>query len=324
MGLFDKLKGAIGLTGVEIDFLSKEKTLAITESEICATHSVTAKNNVTIEKVTSSFYAKRGSDESADEIEIATKTTNNNNSSNYPAKVKANDIFQDPDEIYITDINILDSLSEWEIDSFDDIEENDIQFFLKVEVDIKETAGAFDPSHEIEVTILNTEEEETDELYESSDESEFSTEAIKLVLEYTKGMDLINCVNFAMDANFKEPEDYSNYGCKIGFITEEKSSVKTKEDLEKWVILHNNQFVTKKMNEGDSLFFGFPPIYNFLKEEDLEVESENDSEVIITLSGNFNTDYKFTVSKENDSLIISGILSILPWGGGEQNLLEDN
>jgi hypothetical protein len=322
MGLFDKLKGAIGLTGVEIDFLSLEKTLPITESEICATHTIIAKSNVTIEKITSSFYAKKGSDETADEIEIATEINSSDNSDNYPAQVKANEVFQDADGIYIIDIDILDSLSEWGINSFDDIEENDIKFFLKVEVDIKETVGAFDPSHEIEVTVINI-EEEADELYESNDESEFSTEAIKLVLEYTKGMDLINCVNFAMDADFKEPEDYSNYGCKIDFLTEEKSSVKTKEDLEKWFILHNNQFVTKKMNEGDSLFFGFPPSYNFLEEEDIEVESENNSEVKITLSGNHNTDYKFTVSKESNGLIISGILAILPWGAGEQNLLEN-
>ena len=82
------------------------------------------------------------------------------------------------------------------------------------------------------------------------------------ILEYTKGVDLINCVIYAIDNNFCKPEDYDDYGCSIDFLSAEKSSVKDKNELTEWNVIHNNAFVKQKSitNPQSALVFLLPTI----------------------------------------------------------------
>jgi hypothetical protein len=127
------------------------------------------------------------------------------------------------------------------------------------------------------------------------------------VLEYTKEIDLINCINFSIDNNFSKPRNYTEYGCKIDFLTKEKSTVTDKDSLEEWYILHHNKFVKSKMVKGDSIGYTSPPPYNFITEDNIkinsikdncsevEVETEIGTYILDIIEGNDN-DYKMLIS----------------------------
>jgi len=144
------------------------------------------------------------------------------------------------------------------------------------------------------------------------------------VLEYTKSVDLIDCVNYSISNNFVEPEDFSNYGCKIDFITLEKSSVKDENALKEWYVHNNNKYVQKKLAIGDSLEFSFPPMFNFITEEDLTINviDENSAEVTIGVDSG---SYLIKVAKGGDNefgLIITAIYFKLRWGGDYSPIIE--
>jgi len=144
------------------------------------------------------------------------------------------------------------------------------------------------------------------------------------VLEYTKSVDLIDCINYSIENNFEEPEDYANYGCKIDFITKEQSSVKDENALKEWYVHNNNKFVQKKMNVGDSLDFSFPPMFNFVTEEDLTVNvlDENSAEVMVDTD---NGTYQFKVAKGGDNefgMIITALYLKLRWSDDLMPIIE--
>ena len=50
-------------------------------------------------------------------------------------------------------IDIAESLAKWNVDSVDTAKAKGVKFFFKVEIDLKETVGAFDPSEEVEIQV---------------------------------------------------------------------------------------------------------------------------------------------------------------------------
>lgn len=142
-----------------------------------------------------------------------------------------------------------------------------------------------------------------------------SSELQRFVLDYTKAEDLINCVNYALQENFVEPEDYSNYGCKIDFITADNSNIKDEGALKEWYVLNNNKFVKKKITTEDSSEFSFPPPYNFVTEEDLTVNMLDDQNAEVEVATDNGT-YVFKISKGGDNeydLIINAIYLKMRW-----------
>lgn len=136
------------------------------------------------------------------------------------------------------------------------------------------------------------------------------------VLEYMKGVDLIDCTNYAIQSNFQKPEDYDNYGCKIAFLSEKDTSVKNENDLKTWYIAHNNQYLSIKMNENDSLHYSFPPMFNFPSDEDLTLVQDQDNRIIVEVSGD-NGNYRFTISVSSEAelgYIIDAIRFKMRWG----------
>lgn len=143
-----------------------------------------------------------------------------------------------------------------------------------------------------------------------------TTEQItNLVLEYTKGDDLIQCVNFSIDNNWVEPEEYSSYGCRINFLTQDKSSVKDQDGLKEWRIHHHNKYIKNKIDGSESAFSTFPPAYNFIGAEDVEVEIVDDHHAQAVVETNHGS-YLFEIetSDENEAgLIINKIKSKSKW-----------
>ena len=136
------------------------------------------------------------------------------------------------------------------------------------------------------------------------------------VLEYTKGVDLIDCVKYAIENNFNKPEEFDNYGCKIDFISIEDTSVKTEDDLKTWYIAHNNKFLAIKMNENDSLHYSFPPMFNFPSDDDLTFTEVENNKIEVEISGD-NGNYRLTISPDNEAelgYIIDAIHFKMRWG----------
>ena len=142
----------------------------------------------------------------------------------------------------------------------------------------------------------------------------------KFILDYTKGVDLIDCVKYAIENNFVKPEDYSGYGCKIEFLTKEDSSVQDEDALKTWYVSHHNKFVKTQMSEGDSLDFSFPPMFNFVTEEDLSINILDDNQAEVEVD-NDNGSYLFKIAKGGDNeygLQIQALLFKMRWGSDFQ------
>lgn len=142
-----------------------------------------------------------------------------------------------------------------------------------------------------------------------------TNELQKFVLDYTKTEDLINCVNFAIGEGFVKPDDYDNYGCKIDFITEENSTVKDEAALKEWFVLNNNKFVAKKITMDDAAEYSFPPMYNFVTEENLSVSIIDDNHAEVEVETDNGT-YLIKIAKGGDNeygLIISAIYMKMRW-----------
>jgi hypothetical protein len=145
----------------------------------------------------------------------------------------------------------------------------------------------------------------------------------QFVLEYTKGVDLLDCVNYAIQNGFEEPEDYNGYGCNIGFIKAEDSSVKDEAGLKEWYLNHHNKYVKKKMDENDSLEFSFPPMFNFVSSQDLNIQlHENGADVEVD---NSNGTYLLKIKNGGDNehdLVIDSLHFKMPWGGDYSPIFE--
>ena len=144
------------------------------------------------------------------------------------------------------------------------------------------------------------------------------------ILEYTKGVDLINCVNNSIENNFEKPEDYESFGCKIGFITKDKTSVQDQKTLLEWNAQHHNAFVVKKIDTDAPTGFGFPPPYNFVAEEDITINSADDAMAEVAVGTNNGT-YLIKVEPSGDNEYGMAIRSVhmkLTWGGGLIPIIE--
>lgn len=138
---------------------------------------------------------------------------------------------------------------------------------------------------------------------------------IDLVLEYTKGEDLIQCVTFSIDNNWVKPEDYESYGCRIGFITEDKSSAKDKTALNEWRILHHNKYIKSKIDGSEPSSSSFPPAYNFITEDDIEIDVLDDNHatvVVTTKHGSYLFEIECSEGNE-DEIIINKVKSKSKW-----------
>lgn len=144
------------------------------------------------------------------------------------------------------------------------------------------------------------------------------------ILAYTKGVDLINCVNNSIENNFEMPEDYDDYGCKIGFITKDKSSVQDEESLQQWNIQHHNTFVASKIDSDSPVGFGFPPPYNFITEEDITISSvDNDSAEVEVETDNGTYLIKVESFGDNEyGMIIRSVYMEPQWGGSPIPVIE--
>ncbi|PLW92796.1 MAG: hypothetical protein C0592_09055 [Marinilabiliales bacterium] len=147
---------------------------------------------------------------------------------------------------------------------------------------------------------------------------------IEFLMEYTRGVDMINCVKYALDNNYEKPEDYDDFGCNIDFITKDKTSVKDTKSLSEWNVLHHNTYVKNKIESDGSTGFSFPPPYNFINESDIEINDLSDSEAEVEIE-NQNGTYVIKIEKDDSAEHGMSILHIkmnLPWGGGEINIIE--
>lgn len=137
-------------------------------------------------------------------------------------------------------------------------------------------------------------------------------QVIKLVLDYTKGDDLIQCVNYAIDNNWTKPDDYEDYGCRIGFITQDKSSVKNEEELNEWRVSHHNRYLKSKIDGSESSFSTFPPAYNFITEDDVEVDLMDDRHATAIVETSHGS-YLFEIEQSDEDLIINKVKSKSKW-----------
>lgn len=156
MGFFDKIKKMVGKTGVELDYRWIENPFPFNDPMIKATLRIKAADEVTIIGATGTFYAQRedddgmteeiilGEDECSD-IEI------NDDFIDMPQVVKANT--EACVAFFISDMDLVESLKDWGVDSPESAKIKGVKFFLKGEVDVKETVGLFDPSLEQEITV---------------------------------------------------------------------------------------------------------------------------------------------------------------------------
>lgn len=156
MGFFDKIKKMVGKTGVELDYAWIENPFPFGDPMIKATLRIRTTGDVTVVGATGTFYAQRedadgmneeivlGEDECSD-IEI------NDDFVDMPQVVKADT--EASVAFFISDMDLVESLKEWGIDSPEAAKIKKVKFFLRGEVDIKETVGLFDPelTQEIEV-----------------------------------------------------------------------------------------------------------------------------------------------------------------------------
>lgn len=153
----------VGATGVKLEYTWIENPFPFKDPMIKATLTVTAEGeNMTIVSVTGTFYAQRIVDGREDQIILG---TDHYTVENCP-RVKRNDEYVSmlPDVIgggasssyglFVTDMNLVESLAQWGVNSPESARAKGVTFHLKGEVDVKETLGAFDPLIEQEITVI--------------------------------------------------------------------------------------------------------------------------------------------------------------------------
>lgn len=83
------------------------------------------------------------------------------------------------------------------------------------------------------------------------------------------------------------------------------------------VCTSQQQICKKKLAEWDSLSFSFPPMFNFISEEDITIDSSDDNDAEVFVIGNGEKYiFKITKSDENDyGMIIDTIYLESRWSG---------
>lgn len=183
MGLFDKIKSMVGVTGVKLEFLYIENPWAYFDPMIKATVNVkSGKDPVTVIGVKGTFYAKRTVNNVEEKIELGTEIRTTERC----AETKRNGewvkefpcVVEGGGEVsygyWVKDMDVPAALAKWGGDTPENAQKNGITFFLECEVDIKETLDLFDPSLTQEITVFdNGSRQEPEEVYE--EETEVST-----------------------------------------------------------------------------------------------------------------------------------------------------
>ena len=161
--MFDKLKKAVGKTGVKLAYTWIEDPLAFTDPMVKATITVTSTSGaITVLGLSASLVARRKGEHDEEEItlgeveEVAdpNHTTDRNGESVpvYPHTIAENE--SEGFGIFCDGLDLPSSLADWGVSDAESARAKGVEFFLKTEVDVKETNFMFDPNLEqkIEVT----------------------------------------------------------------------------------------------------------------------------------------------------------------------------
>jgi len=156
MGFFDKVKKMVGKTGVELDYSWIENPFPFNDPMIKATLQIKADSEITILGATGSFYAKREDDEGiVEEIMLgedeSSSIAKGDDYNDFPDTIEAGGVRTCA--FFVGDMNLIESLKDWGVDSPESAKIKGIKFFFIGEVDVKETVGLFDPSLEQEIML---------------------------------------------------------------------------------------------------------------------------------------------------------------------------
>ena len=157
MGIFGKIKSFFGFTGVKIEFTKIESPFPFGDSVFKANYEVKAGNDVTIKEIKHILYAKRnvknGENTVEEDIELTQESTDDFNDIDvsFPHPIKAGETFEYG--MCVGDIDIKSSLEVWGVHDASSAKAKGVTFFVKVEVDILETAFTFDPEAEKEFVV---------------------------------------------------------------------------------------------------------------------------------------------------------------------------
>ena len=156
MGFFDKIKKMVGKTGIELDYEWIENPFTFTDPMIKATLRIKADSEITILGSTGSFYAQRKDDDGLDEEillgeEECTDIENEGDYQDLPQTIEGGGVRTCA--FFVGDMDLVESLKGWGVDSPESAKIKGVKFFFKGEVDVKETVGLFDPSLKEEITV---------------------------------------------------------------------------------------------------------------------------------------------------------------------------
>lgn len=160
MSFLKKLKNIVGKTEVKLDYQWIESPFPFNDPMIKATLRVKAENDpfVVLGK-TGVFYAQRTVNGVEEEIILGTEEDDADNCATVERNEEWVDEFPDavkPGEersygFFVGDMDLVESLQKWGVDSAESAQEKGIRFFFKGEVDIKGTL--FDPSLVQEIVV---------------------------------------------------------------------------------------------------------------------------------------------------------------------------
>ncbi|WMX16250.1 MULTISPECIES: hypothetical protein [unclassified Aureispira] len=156
MGFFDKMKKMVGKTGVELDYRWIENPFPFNDPMIKATLRIKADSAITVVGATGTFYAKREDDDGMEEEiilgeEECTDIANGDDYNKFPESIESGGVRTCA--FFVDDMDLVESLKEWGVDSPESAKIKGVRFFFKGEVDVKETVGLFDPTLEQEITV---------------------------------------------------------------------------------------------------------------------------------------------------------------------------
>ena len=147
MGFFDKIKKAVGKTGIELTYTWIEDPLTFGDPMIKATVTVTATDGAATELVASCADEEEADvilGEVSEEHEPYSTTTRNGES----VPVFPHTLQQGESEgfgIFLDGLDLAKSLEHWGVTDVASAREAGIELVLETEVDIKETSFMFDP-----------------------------------------------------------------------------------------------------------------------------------------------------------------------------------
>lgn len=163
MGFFDKLKKAVGKTGVELAYTWIEDPLTFSDPMIKATVTVTSSSgSITVLGTTATLVAKR-KDEDGDDEEFVLGTvseeadeysTTDRDGESVPVFPHTLDKGESEGYgIFLDELDLPAALEPWGVSDAASAQAKGIEFFLKTEVDVKETSFMFDPTIEQKIEV---------------------------------------------------------------------------------------------------------------------------------------------------------------------------